>query len=286
MTGSTAPLARQAYDALAPSYDDLTADYDYERWLDTLEGLAREHGLSGHRLLDVACGTGRSFEPLLRRGYDVTACDLSPAMARRAARRLGGATGRVTVADMRQLPSYGEFDLITCLDDAVNYLLETSDLDRAFAGAAANLRPGGIYAFDVNALHVFRSDFAASYTHEAGGVTFFWHGLGSADAAANSVSTGRYEIRAPGAPPRVSVHTQRHWPVDVVADRLSGAGLEPVAILGQSPGVVMSEVPDEAVHTKVMFLARMPARGARGGTVGPSGHPRTRERGSEMRFRP
>ena len=53
--------------------------------------------LRGRRLLDVACGTGRSFLPMLERGYDVTACDISPAMAARAREKSGGAA-RVLVA--------------------------------------------------------------------------------------------------------------------------------------------------------------------------------------------
>jgi SAM-dependent methyltransferase len=74
-----------AYDALAPAYDAFTAAYRHDRWLDAIERVAEVHGLQGRRLLDIACGTGKSFLPLLERGYDVTACDLSPEMARRAA---------------------------------------------------------------------------------------------------------------------------------------------------------------------------------------------------------
>src|SRR5688572_7361509 len=76
-----------AYERLAPAYDVLTADYRHDRWLAALEALAREHGLRGRRLLDVACGTGKSFLPLLDRGYDVAGCDLSPAMLARAAEK-------------------------------------------------------------------------------------------------------------------------------------------------------------------------------------------------------
>src|SRR4051812_5469915 len=113
--------ALSAYDALAPHYDAFTAGYDYERWLDALEELAREHGLRGRRLLDVACGTGKSFLPMLERCYDVVACDLSPGMVARAREKASGDV-ELFVADMRELPRVGSFDLITCLDDAVNYL--------------------------------------------------------------------------------------------------------------------------------------------------------------------
>jgi ubiquinone/menaquinone biosynthesis C-methylase UbiE len=63
------------YDALAPAYDLLTAGYDYDRWMGELLRWAGEHGLRGRRALDVACGTGKSFEPLLDAGFDVVACD-------------------------------------------------------------------------------------------------------------------------------------------------------------------------------------------------------------------
>src|ERR671937_3292070 len=72
--------ALEAYERLAPVYDLLTAGYDHPTWLGELELLARAHGLSGRRLLDLACGTGKSFLPMLARGYSVSACDISPAM--------------------------------------------------------------------------------------------------------------------------------------------------------------------------------------------------------------
>ncbi len=72
------------YDVVAPAYDTLTAGHAHDRWLADIERVALAHGLRGRRVLDVACGTGKSFAPLLRRGYDVTACDASAAMVARA----------------------------------------------------------------------------------------------------------------------------------------------------------------------------------------------------------
>src|SRR3954447_13575959 len=132
--------ARAAYEAFAPHYDAFTAHHDYETWTRTLEGMARAHGLSGTRLLDVACGTGKSFLPFLDRGYEVTACDISPAMADRAAAKAGDGA-RIEVHDMRALPRLGAFDLVCCLDDAVNYVLSAQELEATLAGLARNLAP-------------------------------------------------------------------------------------------------------------------------------------------------
>src|SRR6266576_6110146 len=86
-----------AYERMAPYYDLYTESYDYERWLSKLEAIALEHGLTGKRLLDVGCGTGKSFAPMLARGYEVIGCDISPGMVDRA-RELAGGEAEVLVA--------------------------------------------------------------------------------------------------------------------------------------------------------------------------------------------
>src|SRR3954454_10065655 len=95
-----------AYDSFAPFYDLYTHDYAYRPWLRNIETAAIGHGLLGSRVLDVCCGTGKSFMPLLERGYDVTACDLSEGMVTRARDAAGGAA-EVLVADVRRLPALG-----------------------------------------------------------------------------------------------------------------------------------------------------------------------------------
>src|SRR3954464_12043707 len=184
-----------AYELLAPFYDLYTHDYAHEDLLGEIEAIALEHGLGGRRLLDVGCGTGKSFVPMLARGYEVTACDISPGMVERA-REAGGAAGaHVFVADARELPDVGPFDLAVALDDALNYLLSDEELSMVFDGAERNLRPGGLLVFDLNSLLTYRQFFTRDVATEVGDAFFCWRGEEQAEEfVAGSVASSVIEV--------------------------------------------------------------------------------------------
>jgi SAM-dependent methyltransferase len=259
-----AAVALATYEALAPAYDQMTADYAYDRWLSALERLALEHGLTGKRVLDVACGTGKSFLPLLERGYDVSACDLSPGMVAIARTRLRD-PARAFVADMRSLPRVGPFDLVTCLDDAVNYLLGSSDLEAALRSMRSVLRPGGVLVFDVNTLQTYRTAFASDSVWEHGRQLFCWRGMTAADADPGGLHEAVVEVFTRGAAhhwTRTSgSHHQRHHPREAVERSLRDAGLALRAVRGQSTGALLSREADEERHTKLVFVAQKPKGG-------------------------
>lgn len=254
--------ALEAYERLAPVYDLLTAGYDHPTWLDSLESLALEHGLEGRRLLDVACGTGKSFLPMLARGYEVSACDVSPAMVDLARTKLDGAEARADlfVADMRDLPPLGEVDLITCLDDAVNYLLSAEDLSAALRSMARALAPGGLLAFDVNTLATYRSSFASDFALDGPASFLCWRGEAGAEFAPGEVAAAAIEVFEEEPDGRwrrtTSRHVQRHHPRDEVEAALAGAGLELAAVRGQARGARLELEAEELVHPKLVYLAR------------------------------
>jgi SAM-dependent methyltransferase len=249
--------AREAYDDLAPAYDLLTADYPYERWLVVLEGLARSHGLRGRRVLDVACGTGKSFLPLLARGWQVVGCDISAEMLARAAAKAPGA--RLVQADMRALERLGSFDLVTCLDDALNYLLVEDELRAALAGIRRNLAPSGIAVWDLNTLAMYRAAFARDRTTDRDGVFLAWRGETATGLEPGGPAQATVDVFAPARDGlwerRSSVHRQRHWPVSVVRSVALRAGLRVLAVPGQHEGAVLEPALDELVHSKAVYLA-------------------------------
>jgi SAM-dependent methyltransferase len=266
VTTATLDPAEAAYDALAPAYDILTADYDYDAWLSAIERVAVAHGLTGRRVLDVACGTGKSFLPLLERGYEVTACDISEAMLR-VARAKVGARARLVRLDMRTLPALGRFDLVTCLDDSLNYLPDEPALAQALAGMRANLAPGGVLIFDVNALRTYHSSFAGDWVVGGEDCVIAWRGETAPDLPPGGSAELVVEafVRAADRDQWTrhrAVHRQFHHPADRLDRALAAAGLALRARLGQLPGAVLDDGFSEFDHAKSLYVSTHARGGA------------------------
>jgi SAM-dependent methyltransferase len=251
--------AEIAYEAIAPVYDDFTAHHEYDVWLGNLLPKLEENGLRGNRMLDVGCGTGKSFIPMLQRGWKVTACDISPAMVELARNKVGDAV-ELHVADMRSLPRFGEFDLVQCLDDAVNYLLSTDELEQALRGMRANLAPDGLLMFDLNTMTTYRSFFAEEVIVERGGRRLIWRGRASADAQPGEIHESSFEVEplseeaGPPIPPEL--HRQRHFPEAEVLAALERAGLECLAVYGHTDDAIPQQPLEEDRHHKAVYISR------------------------------
>jgi SAM-dependent methyltransferase len=252
-----ADWAERTYEGMAPVYDDFTAHHDYEGWLTDLLVALERRGLQGRRLLDVACGTGKSFLPMLPRGWQVTGCDISPAMIE-LAREKAGEEVTLAVADMLELPVFGEFDLVWALDDAINYLLSREELERALAGMRRNLAPTGLLLFDVNEMLAYRTFFAETTVVERGGRRLVWSGLAAPDAAPGSICESRLEVATGKDEAEVPVvtHRQRHFPEAEVIAALEGAGLECLDVYGHGLDGIPKQPLDVESHTKAIYIAR------------------------------
>jgi SAM-dependent methyltransferase len=259
-TQSDSLHAEVAYEAIAPVYDDFTAHHDYRDWIGKLLELGAAAGLRGETVLDVACGTGKSFLPMLEHGWKVTACDLSPSMAELARAKVGGKV-RIEIADMRELPVYGSFDLVCCLDDAVNYLHSRAELEQALRGMAANMAPHALLIFDSNTVTTYRDFFGEHFDLEMNGRRLIWDGHEGKGFEPGEIAEATFAVEPlePGTGPSIppELHRQRHHPESEVRAAINATGLELVALYGHhhdgNPVQPMSE-PD---HTKAIYVARL-----------------------------
>lgn len=255
--------AEIAYEAIAPVYDSFTHENDYETWFGLLLPELEKHGLRTGALLDVGCGSGKSLAPMLKRGWQIHGCDISPAMLELAREKAAEADVRLDVADMRELPDFGEFDLVWALNDSVNYLLDAEELRAALGGMRRNLAPGGLLLFDVNTLSSYRSFFAEEVVVEREGMRMIWRGLSSPAAAPGSVCEASFEVEPleDGAGPTIApeLHRERHFSEAEVLTTLARTGFECLDVFGLGEDDGLRQPLDEAEHYKAIYIARVAA---------------------------
>ena len=133
------------YDAFARFYDAVQGD-GAERAA-FLRKLISRHHQSARTVLELACGTGSILEHL-EADFDVTGLDVSAPMLEVAAMKLSGV--RLIQADMTQFELGEQFDVVLCVYDSINHLLEYREWEAVFDRAHEHLDRGGIFLFDIN----------------------------------------------------------------------------------------------------------------------------------------
>jgi SAM-dependent methyltransferase len=147
------------YSGFARLYDQMAADPGlqafYSEWRRYLLNAAREHRVVVRALVDLACGTGNTAIPWARqRDWKVIGVDSSPAMLREARKKSRAV--RWYRQDLTRLRLTQRADAVTCHFDALNHILDTHGLQRAFVNVAGILRDGGLFLFDLNTIKMLR----------------------------------------------------------------------------------------------------------------------------------
>ena len=182
MMPEAAPAADNDFGPIADVYDQLVAWAPYGQWVRALVGRLERHGLrKGARVLDAACGTGLSTIPWAEEGFRVVGADRSELMLERARRK--AEIRRLAIQFVRQdllhlnLPT--SFDAAVCMHSGLDYILELDELAKAFRSLRAQLKGGGLLAFDkcLDESGFYRDGYTDSRRIPAGVVTFeyLWH---------------------------------------------------------------------------------------------------------------
>jgi SAM-dependent methyltransferase len=201
----------------------------YERWADYTEALLDATHPDPADLLELCCGTGKFGLAMARRGYRVTGADLSYPMvaeAQRVVTREG--TGMdLLVADACALPFEERFDAVVSVFDSLNYITHDGGLEEAFASAYRALRPGGIFAFDMNTVQALEEElFTQSRTGEGERLRYDWVSSWDAKTRLSTIRM-RFEWQD-GSEVRQfdEVHVQRGYEDEEIREGLAAAGLE------------------------------------------------------------
>ncbi|HEY6363482.1 MAG TPA: class I SAM-dependent methyltransferase, partial [Candidatus Binatia bacterium] len=109
--------------------------------------LIRRHKPKARTLLEVACGTGAILK-ILAKSYDVAGLDRSPQMLSLACKKLPHA--RFHRKDMVSFDLGKKFDVVICVFDSSNHVLNFADWQKIFRNAARHLEEDGLFLFDIN----------------------------------------------------------------------------------------------------------------------------------------
>lgn len=165
-----------AYTVLAGWYDRLTADVDYEKWADYVERHFRRLKRPVRSVAELGCGTGSLTGLLARRGYAMTAIDLSPDMLAVAEQKCRGLDVLFLCQDMSRLTLLEPADAVVSCLDSVNYVTRPAALRRTFRRVYRALAPGGLFLFDVKTPPALEGADGQTCLDEDDGLFCVWRG--------------------------------------------------------------------------------------------------------------
>lgn len=167
-----------SYGRFAYVYDFLMSDVPYDNWINLFISKKEQYNIAGSKVLDVACGTGEFSVRLAEKGYAVTGVDLSDEML--AIAKVKADQAGVTIPfyqqNMIELDMGEQFDSIVIFCDSLNYLHTENDVQSTFQRVYEQLKPGGLFMFDVHSVfkieHVFAGQTFADVQDE---VSYIWN---------------------------------------------------------------------------------------------------------------
>ena len=134
------------YNVLAPYYDFLQKDIDYNDWIEKINSLNAEKDIE---ILEIGCGTGTLSNLLYKQGYkNIDAFDLSQDMIDIAVTKNKNINFFVDNAINFSLGK--KYDLIIMLMDTMNYIIEEKDIKKTFQTINEHANQNAIIYIDIH----------------------------------------------------------------------------------------------------------------------------------------
>ncbi len=220
------------YVALARYYEEVMEHVDYHKWALYITRLANRSGKHVREITDLACGTGTLARELALRGYHLTGVDGSEAMIQRA--KESGSPDRYNpiryfTGDLREPPPVREQDMVLCLYDSLNYLMESPDVHRFFASARKILAKNGLLVYDLSTEFNSRRNFNGyEISEKIKGASY--HRKAYFDAG-ERIQNNIFELHPEGESViYIEHHKQRVWSISQTISILKSEGLKKVAV--------------------------------------------------------
>jgi SAM-dependent methyltransferase len=134
------------YEMFSRIYDSVIPDKFYEDYYNFISTIVKRHRIEPKKILELACGTDKLAKIFLNKSYNVEGLDVSPTMLKIAQQK----GLRTHEANMTNFKLNKRYDMILCVYDSLNYLLDEEDLQQCFRSVQRHLNNKGIFIFDMN----------------------------------------------------------------------------------------------------------------------------------------
>ena len=146
------------YQEFALIYDAVMSEIPYDRWFEKLHACIGEYGKKAGHVCELGCGTGEMSRRFSAAGYEVTGIDLSVDMLARAMEKRQEGQELIYVnQDMSHFSLHKPADVVLCICDSMNYVLDHGDMLNLFRSVRANLADDGIFVFDLKTEYCFQN---------------------------------------------------------------------------------------------------------------------------------
>ena len=149
----------------AAVYNEKWASWGKRMW-PFLCNVAKKQYPNATTWLDLCCGTGALLKVVCEQGYSAVGVDFSRYQLHYA--KQNAPTADLQLQDIRDLSLLQTFDVITCMQDSLNYLTSKQDWLRVLRRVRSHLNTDGLFAFDVNTFQGFQAAHGrATVMHDA-----------------------------------------------------------------------------------------------------------------------
>lgn len=242
-----------SYGQFAKIYDELiNEDINYSNMCDRIIDICNSQNINFNNYLDVACGTGNVTVILAKKFKESFAVDLSEDMLREAFDKFKKEKIRCKVIcqDMSELTLNRKFDLITCVLDSSNYIIEEENFINYLKRVKEHLSDGGIFIFDVNSYYKLSTVLGNNiYTYSEEDVFYTWENSFEEDIL-NMFLT--FFVREGTLYERFEEeHIERAYREEFIEEKLNDVGFK---IIGKFNGYSKEEV--NPLSERIMYVVK------------------------------
>lgn len=133
------------YDIFSKFYDQVMGER--EKSTHDILMYIQEYAPHSKKILELACGTG-SVLKFLAEKYEVSGLDLSEGMLQVSKEKVPRA--KLYSQNMVDFKIDDKFDVILCVFDSINHIIDVEDWKKIFINVKNHLSPEGIFIFDMN----------------------------------------------------------------------------------------------------------------------------------------